>query len=107
MSAERERMRIAVAAAFARRQAAKTTYVIVSAFIPKIYELTDQVDGTATTFTFSPTPSAISPIEIILDGMTLNEGSNNDYTINGVSSVTLTFVPDDGSTLLARYAEPA
>jgi len=103
MSAERERMRIAVAAAFARRQAAKVT----TAFIPKLYELTDQVDGTATTFLFSPKPSAISPVEIILDGMTLNEGSNDDYTINGVSSVTLTFVPDDDSTLLARYAEPA
>lgn len=102
MSAERERMRIAVAAAFARRRAARVT----TAFIPKLYELTNQIDGTATTFTFSPAPSAISPIEIILDGMTLNEGPNDDYTINGVSSVTLTFTPNNGSTLLARYAEP-
>jgi len=105
MPGEAQRLRAALSAAYNNNPAQTTVNVNPDNVNVKLYDLTSQIDGVTATFTFSPTPSALSPIEIIHDGLTLREGAANDYTLSGVTSITLTYIPVVGSSMQARYAE--
>jgi hypothetical protein len=58
-------------------------------------------NGSNATFTLSNTP-AVGSVALYLNGMRLNSGAGNDYTISG-SSVTMLIIPVSTDVLLADY----
>jgi len=62
---------------------------------------TGAINGSNTTFTLANTPVANTE-EIFLNGLLLEPGAGNDYTISG-ATITMLNVPQTGDRLKARY----
>lgn len=58
------------------------------------------LNGTNTSFTIANTPQG--SIRLFWDGVLMNPGTGNDYTISGTAITTL-FTPSSGDVLLASY----
>ncbi|HWT40630.1 MAG TPA: hypothetical protein VN081_05200 [Dongiaceae bacterium] len=58
------------------------------------------IDGTNTSYTL---PASASNLILTLNGLVLQPGVGNDYTLSG-STITMLYAPPTGSTLLATYA---
>lgn len=59
------------------------------------------VNGSNTAFTLANTPQ-VSSLELFLNGMLLEPGAGNDYTVSG-TAVTMLFAPLSGDKLRAYY----
>lgn len=59
---------------------------------------TGTINGSNTTFTLSPTPTASSNVDCFLNGIQQQQGAGNDYTISGATITYLT-APPTGSKL--------
>jgi hypothetical protein len=62
------------------------------------------VNGTNTTFILSNTPPANSAVVLTMNGLTLVQGSGNDYTISG-ATITMLSAPATGQKLYAVYSK--
>lgn len=61
------------------------------------------VDGSNTNFTLANTPTA-GTVKVYVNGVRMNPGSGNDYTISGNTLTFLTgAIPTTGDVLLADY----
>lgn len=64
------------------------------------------INGSNATFTLANTPatvnSAVSSLEVVLNGVVLEGGSGNDYTLSG-NTITMLLVPQTGDKLRAYY----
>jgi len=60
------------------------------------------IDGSNTSFTLANTPSPTSSLQLFYNGQLLTSGSGNDFTLSG-TTITMSFAPETGSTLLAYY----
>jgi hypothetical protein len=65
--------------------------------------LSGTVDGVNTTFTLAHTPVSSQTIMVFLNGMLLEQGAGNDFTIAG-STVTLSEAPLPDSKIIATYS---
>lgn len=54
---------------------------------------TGTINGSNTSFTLSPTPGAASNINCFQNGLQLQQGSGNDYTVSGANLTWLTAPP--------------
>lgn len=59
------------------------------------------VNGSNTIFTLANTP-ATGSVKLYLNGVRINAGAGNDYTISGLT-ITMATAPATGDTLLADY----
>jgi len=66
-------------------------------------KLAGTVDGTNTNFALNYTPTSSSTIMVFLNGILLEQGVNNDFTISG-TTVTLTEAPLPDSKIIATYS---
>jgi len=66
-------------------------------------KLAGTVDGTNTNFSLNYTPTSSSTIMVFLNGILLEQGVNNDFTISG-TTVTLTEAPLPDSKIIATYS---
>lgn len=64
---------------------------------------TGTVNGSNTAFTIANTPQN-SSLELVLNGMVLEPGAGNDYTISG-TAITMLFAPATGDKLRAYYTK--
>lgn len=61
------------------------------------------VNGVNTAFSLANTPNTnLSAVQLFLDGVLLEPGSGNDYTISG-ASITMLYAPNTGNKLRAYY----
>jgi hypothetical protein len=64
--------------------------------------VTGTINSSNTTFTIANTPQG--NINLFWNGVFMNVGSSNDYTISG-STITTLFTPSTGDVLLAAYSK--
>lgn len=66
------------------------------------------INGSNTTFTLANTPATVngsaSSLELLLNGVVLEAGSGNDYTLSG-NTITMLLVPQTGDKLRAWYVK--
>lgn len=82
-------------------------FVKYTDFVP-IETPTGTVNGVNATFTLANTPATgfggVSTLELLLDGVSLESGAGNDYTISG-TTITMLLVPLTGDKLRASYVK--
>jgi hypothetical protein len=79
---------------------ASTDYLAQTSFVVRETP-SGTINGANATFTLANTPIANTE-EIFLNGLLLEPGAGNDYTISG-TTITMLNIPNTGDRLKARY----
>jgi hypothetical protein len=79
---------------------ASTDYMAPASFVTRETP-TGTINGVNTTFTLANTPIANTE-QVFLNGLLLEPGAGNDYTISG-ATITMLIVPATGDRLKANY----
>lgn len=60
------------------------------------------INGSNVTFTLANAPASNGAIWLYLNGVLMNYGAGNDFTISG-STITMNRIPESGDVLLVTY----
>ena len=61
-----------------------------------------QINGVNMTFTVANAPTPATSLRLVLNGLTLRSGADNDFTLSG-NTITFAYPPTAGSNLICWY----